>query len=112
VRLVVGLIAIALCAPLGVIAGEGTADAQVWKLKKGSKAGATAAKAKPAAKAKKTTRTARGKKKRVRMPEKQRVDLVPEEEQEPEEDRVDGMAPERPPPEDEEPIVIQIEEVD
>lgn len=107
VRLLIVLCLAMIAAPAAGL--EGTASAQVWKLKKG-KAGAGTAKktaAKPAAKPKpKATRPIR-----KRRPTKPQVQLVPDDD---DDDSATERAPLRDPdpePEDE-PIVIEVEEID
>jgi hypothetical protein len=106
VRLVIVLCLAMIAAPAAGL--EGTAEAQVWKLKKGKAASGTAKKtaAKPAVKSKAKRAPIRKKKR----PSKPQVQLVPE-------DDADDSSTESPPlrdpePEpDDEPIVIEVEEI-
>jgi hypothetical protein len=98
-RLVLALIVVGIVA-LGVpvLGGVGTAEAQVWKIKKNK--GTTT---KTAAKRPNKTRAARAsvRKKKRPAPKTRKVDLVPDE---------DAAATEPDPPrEDEEPIFIKVE---
>ena len=95
------LIAVGLCAP---------ATAQVWKLKKAKTGTAAKTPAKKTTKAKSTSRSSSIKKKKRSASKTRKVDLVPEETDssetpdEPERDRA--------PDESDEPIIIQVEEID
>lgn len=104
VRLVILLCLAMIAAPAAGL--EGTAEAQVWKLKKGKAASGTAKKtaAKPAPKSKAKRAPIRKKKR----PSKPQVQLVPDDD----EDTTESPPLRDPEPEPEdEPIVIEVEEI-
>jgi hypothetical protein len=105
VRLVIVLCLAMIAAPAAGL--ERTAEAQVWKLKKGKAASGTAKKtaAKPAAKSKAKRAPIRKKKR----PTKPQVQLVPDDEDDTSTESPRLRDPE-PEPEDE-PIVIEVEEI-
>ena len=93
------------------LGAAGTAEAQVWKVKKGSKPAA----AKPA---KKSARAAKPtlKKKAATKPKKRQVELVPKDEDDlaidaDERERDRDRDRDRDPIEDDEPVIIRVEEV-